>query len=81
VVLHGPGPVRRGTGGGRVVAECRRDAGGATLRMWLDEALVAETTDVTEPLGPGAAGVHAAPAGRQGVRVRFESFDLKPVGG
>ncbi|MDF2711732.1 MAG: protein kinase [Nonomuraea muscovyensis] len=82
VVLGGPAPApARIADPGRVVAECRRDAGGATLRMWLNEALIAEATDTDDPLGPGEAGVHAAPAGRQGLRVRFESFDLKPVGG
>ncbi|MEU8104835.1 serine/threonine-protein kinase [Nonomuraea muscovyensis] len=80
VVLGGPAPARIADPG-RVVAECRRDAKGATLRMWLNEALIAEATDTDDPLGPGEAGVHAAPAGRQSLRVRFESFDLKPVGG
>ncbi|GGO69535.1 serine/threonine-protein kinase [Nonomuraea cavernae] len=65
----------------RVVAECGQSGGKARLRMWLNEALVAEATDPGTPLGRGESGVHAAPDGADELRVRFESFALRPAKG
>ncbi|MEU7747887.1 serine/threonine-protein kinase [Nonomuraea sp. NPDC049158] len=72
--LSGAAPAR----GGRIVAECAgpSDSAGVTLRMWVNEKLVAEVSDVNDPLGPGAAGVQVAPDAGEALRVRFESFAI-----
>ncbi|MEU8145599.1 hypothetical protein [Nonomuraea sp. NPDC048901] len=68
--------------GGRIVAECAgpsgTDPGGGLvrLRMWVNEKLVAEASDASDPLGPGAAGVQVAPDAGEALRVRFESFAI-----
>ncbi|MFC3545141.1 protein kinase domain-containing protein [Nonomuraea ferruginea] len=80
VVLYGPEKAAS-EGTNRVVAECAGGDGEVTLRMWLNERLVAEATDAEAPLGPGMAGVHAAPEAGKTVRVRFESFALRPARG
>ncbi|MFI6710167.1 hypothetical protein ACIBF7_27270 [Nonomuraea sp. NPDC050478] len=88
VVLYGPEKTASedtnraaSEGTNRVVAECAGGDGEVTLRMWLNERLVAEATDAEAPLGPGMAGVHAAPEAGKAVRVRFESFALRPARG
>lgn len=80
VVLSGPQQVEAARAN-RVVAECAAAGGGVTLRMWVNERLVAEATDKKETFGPGMAGVHAAPDAGRTVRVRFESFALRPAAG
>ncbi|MEV1245445.1 protein kinase [Nonomuraea sp. NPDC050022] len=64
--------------GGRIVAECAgpSDSAGVRLRMWVNEKLVAEVSDASDPLGPGAAGVQVAPDAGEALRVRFESFAI-----
>ncbi|MEU0566224.1 serine/threonine-protein kinase [Nonomuraea sp. NPDC005983] len=79
--LDGPKPAKPAAAT-RIVAECAQTGTKATLRMWLDERLVAEATDTDAPYGPGEAGVHAAPrssGAREPLRVRFDSFALKPA--
>ncbi|MEU8250803.1 serine/threonine-protein kinase [Nonomuraea sp. NPDC048916] len=77
-ILYGPKQAQAAATN-RVVAECGQSGGKATLRMWLNERLVAEATDAGAPLGQGESGVHAAPDGTVGLRVRFESFALRPA--
>ncbi|MET7329358.1 protein kinase [Nonomuraea sp. NPDC005650] len=64
----------------RVVAECGESGGKVTLRMWLNERLVAEASDADAPYGPGESGVHAASGATASARVRFDSFALRPAG-
>ncbi|MER6001291.1 serine/threonine-protein kinase [Nonomuraea angiospora] len=64
----------------RVVAECGESGGKVTLRMWLNERLVAQATDSGAPYGPGESGVHAASGATGSARVRFDSFALRPAG-
>ncbi|MFG1942111.1 protein kinase [Nonomuraea sp. NPDC048826] len=80
VVLHRPEKAQV-SDTSRVVAECAGGGGAVTLRMWLNERLVAEAEDREAPFGPGMAGVLAAPEAGKAVRVRFESFALRPAGG
>ncbi|WP_053175675.1 serine/threonine-protein kinase [Nonomuraea sp. SBT364] len=80
VVLYGPERVKTGEAN-RVVAECAGDGDEVKLRMWLNETLVAEAADADGPYDAGAAGVHAAPDAGATVRVRFESFALRPAQG
>ncbi|MGP3912004.1 protein kinase domain-containing protein [Nonomuraea sp. 10N515B] len=79
--LHGPAnePV---TAVNRIVAECARSGDKVTLRMWLNERLVAEASDADAPYTPDEAGVHAAAGATASAsaRVRFDSFALRPVG-
>ncbi|MGI5283725.1 protein kinase domain-containing protein [Nonomuraea polychroma] len=66
----------------RIVAECtsRGNSGDqVTLRMWLNERLVAEASDADAPYGPDEAGVHAASGATASARVRFDSFTLSPA--
>ncbi|MCA2175893.1 serine/threonine protein kinase [Nonomuraea glycinis] len=77
-ILYGPAAARA-TKADRVVAECAGSGDGVILRMWLNEGLVAEVTDTTDAYGPSEAGVHAAPDAGGAVRVRFESFALRPA--
>ncbi|WP_308125576.1 serine/threonine-protein kinase [Nonomuraea ceibae] len=79
-VLYGPLRVKTGQAN-RVVAECAGSGDEVKLRMWLNESLVAEAADADDPYGPGSAGVHAAPDSGAAVRVRFESFALRPAQG
>jgi hypothetical protein len=76
--LYGPAAVKGATGSNRIVAECAdADAGGKVgLRMWVNERLVAEVSDASDPLGSGEAGVYAAPDAKEALRVRFESFAI-----
>ncbi|MEU6712894.1 serine/threonine-protein kinase [Nonomuraea sp. NPDC046802] len=78
--LFGPADARRQTAN-RIVAECDQSGGKVTLRMWLNERLVAETSDASEPYRPNEAGVHAASAATESARVRFDSFAMRPAGG
>ncbi|MEV4107586.1 serine/threonine-protein kinase [Nonomuraea sp. NPDC049695] len=64
----------------RIVAECGESGGRVTLRMWLNERLVAEASDADAPYGPNESGVHAASAATADLRVRFDSFALRPAG-
>ncbi|MEV4572675.1 serine/threonine-protein kinase [Nonomuraea jabiensis] len=64
----------------RVVAECGGSEGKVTLRMWLNERLVAQASDSDAPYGPGESGVHAASGATGSARVRFDSFALRPAG-
>lgn len=76
--LYGPAAVKGATGSNRIVAECA-DAGAVGkvgLRMWVNERLVAEVSDASDPLGSGEAGVYAAPDAKEALRVRFESFAI-----
>ncbi|WP_336207844.1 serine/threonine-protein kinase [Nonomuraea sp. LPB2021202275-12-8] len=77
-ILYGPADAKGGQVD-RVVAECGSDGDGVTLRMWLNERLVAEAADAAGGYGPSEAGVHAAPDSGGVLRVRFESFALKPA--
>lgn len=77
-ILYGPADAKRAKAD-RIVAECAGNGAGVTLRMWLNEQLVAEAADATDAYGPSEAGVHAAPAAGGALRVRFESFALRPV--
>jgi len=77
-ILYGPAAAET-TKADRVVAECAGSGDGVILRMWLNEGLVAEVTDATDAYGPSEAGVHAAPDAGGAVRVRFESFALRPA--
>ncbi|MEU4234069.1 serine/threonine-protein kinase [Nonomuraea sp. NPDC026600] len=76
--LYGPAAVKGATGSNRIVAECAdAEAGGKVgLRMWVNERLVAEVSDASDPLGSGEAGVYAAPDAKEALRVRFESFAI-----
>ncbi|MDP4505587.1 serine/threonine-protein kinase [Nonomuraea turcica] len=76
--LHGPAntPV---TAVNRIVAECARSGDKVTLRMWLNERLVAEASDADAPYAPDKAGVHAAAGATASARVRFDSFALRPA--
>ncbi|MCA2225473.1 serine/threonine-protein kinase [Nonomuraea aurantiaca] len=78
--LYGPAALNGAAAarGGRIVAECAgpSDSAGVTLRMWVNEELVAEVSDASDPLGPGAAGVQVAPDAGEALRVRFESFAI-----
>ncbi|MEV0348750.1 serine/threonine-protein kinase [Nonomuraea sp. NPDC050680] len=82
--LYGPAAPNgtAATGGGRIVTECAGPSGdgaaggGVRLRMWVNEKLVAEVSDTSDPLGPGAAGVQVAPDTGEALRVRFESFAI-----
>ncbi|MEQ4715438.1 serine/threonine-protein kinase [Nonomuraea sp. B19D2] len=64
----------------RIVAECGKSGGKVTLRMWLNERLVAEASDADAPYGPNESGVHAASGATANLRVRFDSFALRPAG-
>ncbi|MFI7638689.1 protein kinase [Nonomuraea sp. NPDC049400] len=64
----------------RIVAECGESGGKVTLRMWLNERLVAEASDADAPYGPNESGVHAASGATADLRVRFDSFALRPAG-
>jgi hypothetical protein len=77
--LFGPAKAQ-GAESDRIVAECGRSGGKVTLRMWLNERLVAEASDADSPYGPSEAGVYAAAGGSASARVRFDSFALRPVG-
>ncbi|WP_433512318.1 protein kinase domain-containing protein [Nonomuraea sp. CA-143628] len=82
--LYGPAALggAAAAGGGRIVAECAGPSGtdpggdGVRLRMWVNEKLVAEASDASDPLGPGEAGVQVAPDAGEALRVRFESFAI-----
>ncbi|GAA3241459.1 serine/threonine-protein kinase [Nonomuraea helvata] len=63
-----------------IVAACGESGGKVTLRMWLNERLVAEASDADAPYGPNESGVHAASADTADLRVRFDSFELRPAG-
>ncbi|MCF6473008.1 serine/threonine protein kinase [Nonomuraea sp. MG754425] len=78
--LYGPAKVPR-TAANRIVAECVRNGSAVTLRMWVNENLVAEVSDADAPYGPGEAGVHAASGPTEQARVRFESFAVRPATG
>lgn len=77
-ILYGPAAAKNGATD-RIVAECVGSGDGVALRMWLNEGLVAEATDATNTYGPSEAGVHAAPDAGGALRVRFESFALRPA--
>ncbi|MFF4616295.1 serine/threonine-protein kinase [Nonomuraea jabiensis] len=77
--LYGPADAR-GAAVNRVVAECGESEGKVTLRMWLNERLVAQASDSDAPYGPGESGVHAASGATGSARVRFDSFALRPAG-
>ncbi|MFD0467210.1 hypothetical protein ACFQ0B_01945 [Nonomuraea thailandensis] len=77
-ILYGPADVPR-TAADRVVAECGQSGSKVTLRMWLNESLVAEVSDAEEPYGPGEAGVHAASSATGQARVSFETFAVRPA--
>ncbi|MGV9377020.1 serine/threonine-protein kinase [Nonomuraea sp. NPDC003707] len=77
--LYGPADAQ-GAAVNRVVAECGESGGKVTLRMWLNERLVAQATDSDAPYGPGESGVHAASGATGSARVRFDSFALRPAG-
>ncbi|MEU7863160.1 serine/threonine-protein kinase [Nonomuraea sp. NPDC049141] len=75
--LYGPAAAKVSTGTNRIVAECAdvgSGGGKVGLRMWVNERLVAEVSDASDPLGSGEAGVYAAPDAKEALRVRFESF-------
>ncbi|MFE3453401.1 serine/threonine-protein kinase [Nonomuraea sp. NPDC059194] len=75
------GPAPEKSGDRRIVVECRSEGPKTVLRMWLDEELVGEATDTSDPLGPGPSGVFAAPDGDRRVSVRFGSFDVRAAQG
>ncbi|MGP3935723.1 protein kinase domain-containing protein [Nonomuraea sp. KM88] len=77
--LFGPADAEKAAGN-RIVAECGQSGGKVTLRMWLNERLVAQVSDADAPYGPDEAGVHAASGATEPARVRFDSFALRPVG-
>jgi hypothetical protein len=77
-ILYGPADAKSAKAD-RIVAECAGNGAGVTLRMWLNEQLVAEAADAVDAYGPSEAGVHAAPAAGGALRVRFESFALRPA--
>ncbi|MEO3798723.1 serine/threonine-protein kinase [Nonomuraea sp. B1E8] len=77
--LFGPADAEKAAGN-RIVAECGQSGGKVTLRMWLNERLVAQASDADAPYGPDEAGVHAASGTAEPARVRFDSFALRPVG-
>ncbi|MEO3887110.1 serine/threonine-protein kinase [Nonomuraea sp. B5E05] len=77
--LFGPADAEKAAGN-RIVAECGQSGGKVTLRMWLNERLVAQVSDADAPYGPDEAGVHAASGTAEPARVRFDSFALRPVG-
>ncbi|MGN9783728.1 protein kinase domain-containing protein [Nonomuraea sp. ZG12] len=77
-ILYGPATAKVAKAN-RVVAECAGSGDGVTLRMWLNEGLVAEAADASGAYGPSEAGVHAAPEPGGALRVRFESFALRPA--
>jgi hypothetical protein len=77
-ILYGPADAKS-AGSDRIVAECAGSGAGVTLRMWLNEQLVAEAADAADAYGPSEAGVHAAPEAGGALRVRFESFALRPA--
>ncbi|TMR95005.1 serine/threonine-protein kinase [Nonomuraea basaltis] len=77
--LYGPANAQ-GAAVNRIVAECGRSGNKVTLRMWLNERLVAEASDSDSPYGPDEAGVYAASGPTDPARVRFDSFALRPVG-
>ena len=77
--LYGPAKTQ-GADAGRIVAECGQSGGKVTLRMWLNERLVADVSDAEAPYGPSEAGVYAASGATASVRVRFVAFALRPVG-
>ncbi|MGR6923641.1 protein kinase domain-containing protein [[Actinomadura] parvosata] len=79
-ILYGPADAPR-TAANRIVAECGQSGSKVTLRMWLNETLVAEVSDADAPYGPGEAGVHAASSATRQARVRFESFAVRPATG
>ncbi|HUR08842.1 MAG TPA: serine/threonine-protein kinase [Nonomuraea sp.] len=74
--LYGPAAVKGATGSNRIVAECAGAGGKVGLRMWVNERLVAEVSDASDPLGSDEAGVYAAPDAKEALRVRFESFAI-----
>ncbi|WP_223167027.1 serine/threonine-protein kinase [Nonomuraea sp. SYSU D8015] len=76
--LYGPGNAQSAAVN-RIVAECGRSGNKVTLRMWLNERLVAEASDADAPYGPDEAGVYATAAATGEVRVRFDSFALRLV--
>ncbi|KAB8197540.1 protein kinase [Nonomuraea phyllanthi] len=88
-ILYGPAGVGSAAAN-RIVAECGNggdsgnedggSGGKVTLRMWLNDRLVAEASDTEAPYGPGEAGVHAASGASGSLRVRFDSFALGPAG-
>ncbi|MFB4278771.1 protein kinase [Nonomuraea sp. MTCD27] len=78
--LYGPADAPR-TAANRIVAECGQSGQGVRLRMWLNERLVAEVSDTDAPYGPDRAGVHAASGTGEPIRVRFESFAVRPATG
>ncbi|MFB4266232.1 serine/threonine-protein kinase [Nonomuraea sp. GTA35] len=78
--LYGPADAPR-TAANRIVAECGQSGSKVTLRMWLNESLVAEVSDAEEPYGPAEAGVHAASGATRRARVSFESFAVRPATG
>ncbi|MEV0619491.1 serine/threonine-protein kinase [Nonomuraea sp. NPDC050404] len=78
--LYGPADAPK-TAANRIVAECGRSGDKATLRMWLNERLVAEVSDDDSPYAPREAGVHAASSASEQTRVRFESFAVRPAAG
>ncbi|MEV0382163.1 protein kinase [Nonomuraea sp. NPDC050643] len=76
------GPANAGsTAPDRIVAECGQSGSKVTLRMWLNERLVAEVSDADAPYGPSEAGVHAASGDTAPARVRFDSFAARPATG
>ncbi|MFI7126952.1 protein kinase [Nonomuraea sp. NPDC050153] len=77
--LYGPADAQSAAAN-RIVAECGESGGKVTLRMWLNERLVAEAFDADAPYGPGESGVHAASGATASARVRFDSFALRPAG-
>ncbi|WP_240972587.1 serine/threonine-protein kinase [Nonomuraea composti] len=79
-ILYGPADAPR-TAANRIVAECGQSGSKVTLRMWLNETLVAEVSDADAPYGAGEAGVHAASSATRLARVRFESFAVRPATG
>ncbi|WP_220040493.1 hypothetical protein, partial [Nonomuraea aridisoli] len=78
-VLYGPAGGRKAATE-RIVAQCGQGGGGGvTLRLWLDERLVAEVADTEGPHRAGEVGVFAAAAADRYVRVRFGSFTVRPA--
>ncbi|WP_214321034.1 protein kinase domain-containing protein [Nonomuraea sediminis] len=74
-ILYGPAEAKTAQDN-RIVADCA----GRTLRLWVNEELLAKVTD-DQPFAPGEAGVLAAPSGDQAVRVRFTTFAVQPSKG
>ncbi|MFI6596128.1 serine/threonine-protein kinase [Nonomuraea sp. NPDC050536] len=74
-ILYGPADAKTAQDN-RIVAECA----GTTLRLWVNEELLAKVTD-DQPFESGEAGVLAAPSGDQAVQVRFATFAVQPSKG